>query len=84
MRIPQATKKALLGASYTPISIMAPNEVFVDACVDEDLKAVEDAIATQTLTAEDLEEGLQCATERRIPTSYQHSSRPVQGLQTLR
>ncbi len=48
-------------------SAVAPNDAFVDACFAGDLESVNQAIASQTLTTEDFDEGLECATERAHP-----------------
>ena len=42
---------------------MALNEAFIYSCFDGDLQVVERTIASQSLTPEDLEEGLAAATE---------------------
>lgn len=41
---------------------MPLNEAFIEACYDGDLQAVQEAIADQSLTSEDLQEGLGLAT----------------------
>lgn len=40
---------------------MASNEAFLDACADGDLRKVQEAIAAEPPTAEDLDEGLALA-----------------------
>lgn len=46
---------------------MASNQTFIDACFDGDFQKVQTATANESLTAEDLNEGLALATDGAYP-----------------